>query len=196
MEPLGENLAFEELGLVQFHEFVRIARVAILAAEFAAAIRVNGPDEAHHRIRVPADEAARFELEVFNALFLLKHSARCREFRDADELRWWVVFEQHRTGFIFAFCSPIVKRASLPDSRHCLALCSLDAKPVRPHASFMNLLHRILCSSNAWRKTVETHSIPWVLEDLDLGANVLEVGPGPGVTTEFLHSRFERLTCV
>jgi 16S rRNA A1518/A1519 N6-dimethyltransferase RsmA/KsgA/DIM1 with predicted DNA glycosylase/AP lyase activity len=60
----------------------------------------------------------------------------------------------------------------------------------------MNLLHRILCSSNAWRKTVETHSIPWVLEDLDLGANVLEVGPGPGVTTEFLHSRFERLTCV
>jgi ubiquinone/menaquinone biosynthesis C-methylase UbiE len=60
----------------------------------------------------------------------------------------------------------------------------------------MNLVHRILCSSNAWRKTVETYIIPWVLEDLDLGANVLEVGPGPGVTTELLHTRFERLTCV
>jgi SAM-dependent methyltransferase len=60
----------------------------------------------------------------------------------------------------------------------------------------MNLAHRILCSSNTWRKTVETHIIPWVLEDLDLGASVLEVGPGPGVTTEFLQSRFERLTCV
>jgi ubiquinone/menaquinone biosynthesis C-methylase UbiE len=60
----------------------------------------------------------------------------------------------------------------------------------------MNVMHRILCSSNAWRKTVEAHIIPWVLEDVDLGTNVLEVGPGPGVTTELLHKRFERLTCV
>jgi ubiquinone/menaquinone biosynthesis C-methylase UbiE len=60
----------------------------------------------------------------------------------------------------------------------------------------MNLAHRILCSSSAWRNTVETHIIPWVLEDLNLGANVLEVGPGPGVTTELLQKRFERLTCV
>ena len=43
---------------------------------------------------------------------------------------------------------------------------------------------------------METHVIPWVLDDLDLGSNVLEVGPGPGVTTELLRSRFERLTCV
>jgi ubiquinone/menaquinone biosynthesis C-methylase UbiE len=60
----------------------------------------------------------------------------------------------------------------------------------------MNLAHRIMCSSNTWKKTVETHVIPWVLEGLDLGPNVLEIGPGPGVTTELLHPRFERLTCV
>jgi len=60
----------------------------------------------------------------------------------------------------------------------------------------MNLAHRIMCSSNTWKRTVETHVIPWVLEGLELGPNVLEIGPGPGVTTGLLHPRFEQLTCV
>jgi SAM-dependent methyltransferase len=60
----------------------------------------------------------------------------------------------------------------------------------------MNLVHRIMCSSNSWKKTVEARVIPWVLKDVDLGPNVLEVGPGPGVTTELLHDRFSHLTCV
>src|ERR1022692_609903 len=37
---------------------------------------------------------------------------------------------------------------------------------------------------------------PWVLDVLDLGTNVLEVGPGPGVTTDLLRRRVERLPCV
>jgi SAM-dependent methyltransferase len=60
----------------------------------------------------------------------------------------------------------------------------------------MNLAHRWLCRSAYWRNTVETYILPWVLEDLDIGANVLEVGPGPGVTTDLLRRRVERLTCV
>jgi SAM-dependent methyltransferase len=60
----------------------------------------------------------------------------------------------------------------------------------------MNFAHRFLCSSQTWKTTVATHIIPWVLDGLEMGANVLEVGPGPGLTTELLHSRFERLTCV
>jgi ubiquinone/menaquinone biosynthesis C-methylase UbiE len=60
----------------------------------------------------------------------------------------------------------------------------------------MNLAHRYLCNSSGWKKTVETRVIPWVLEGIDMGADVLEVGPGPGVTTSMLHTRFERLTCV
>ena len=60
----------------------------------------------------------------------------------------------------------------------------------------MNLAHRWLCRSASWRKVVETHIFPWVLDGLDLGRNVLEVGPGPGVTTDLLRKRVERLTCV
>jgi ubiquinone/menaquinone biosynthesis C-methylase UbiE len=65
-----------------------------------------------------------------------------------------------------------------------------------PQARDMNLAHRYLCNSSGWKKTVETRVIPWVLEGIDMGADVLEVGPGPGVTTRLLHTRFERLTCV
>ena len=60
----------------------------------------------------------------------------------------------------------------------------------------MNLAHRWLCRSAYWRKAVETYILPWVLDGLDIGANVLEVGPGPGVTTDLLRGRVERLTCV
>lgn len=60
----------------------------------------------------------------------------------------------------------------------------------------MNLAHRWLCRSAYWRKAVETYILPWVLDGLDIGANVLEVGPGPGVTTDLLHGHVERLTCV
>ena len=60
----------------------------------------------------------------------------------------------------------------------------------------MNLAHRLMCSSNSWKKTVESRVIPWVLEDLNIGSKVLEVGPGPGVTTELLHGRVSHLTCV
>ena len=60
----------------------------------------------------------------------------------------------------------------------------------------MNLAHRWLCRSAYWRNAVETYIFPWVLDGLDIGANVLEVGPGPGVTTDLLRERVECLTCV
>jgi ubiquinone/menaquinone biosynthesis C-methylase UbiE len=60
----------------------------------------------------------------------------------------------------------------------------------------MNLAYRWLCRSAYWRNAVETYIFPWVLDGLDIGANVLEVGPGPGVTTDLLRGRVERLTCV
>ncbi|MGC1361626.1 MAG: class I SAM-dependent methyltransferase [Silvibacterium sp.] len=60
----------------------------------------------------------------------------------------------------------------------------------------MNLLHRWLCSSSRWKHTVETHVLPWAFEGLELGPNVLEVGPGYGVTTDRLHDLVEHLTCV
>src|SRR5260370_35483625 len=60
----------------------------------------------------------------------------------------------------------------------------------------MNLAHRWLCRSSYWRNTVETYILPWVLDGLDLGTNILEIGPGPGVTTDLLRRRVEHLTCV
>jgi ubiquinone/menaquinone biosynthesis C-methylase UbiE len=38
--------------------------------------------------------------------------------------------------------------------------------------------------------------MPWVLGEVDLGASVLEIGPGPGVTTDWLRERVPSLTCV
>jgi SAM-dependent methyltransferase len=60
----------------------------------------------------------------------------------------------------------------------------------------MNLAHRWLCRSAYWKRAVEAYVLPWVLGGVDLGSNVLEVGPGPGVTTELLCTRVSRLTCV
>lgn len=60
----------------------------------------------------------------------------------------------------------------------------------------MNILHRRLCSSSRWKHIVETHILPWTLDGLELGSNVLEVGPAYGATTDLLQDRVERLTCV
>jgi len=43
---------------------------------------------------------------------------------------------------------------------------------------------------------VETYILPWTLEGLNLGSDVLEVGPGPGVSTDLLRPRVPHLTCV
>ena len=43
---------------------------------------------------------------------------------------------------------------------------------------------------------METQILPWALDGLELGSNVLEVGPGYGVTSDLLHQRVEHLTCV
>lgn len=60
----------------------------------------------------------------------------------------------------------------------------------------MNLLHRWLCSSSRWKHTVETQILPWTLDGLELGSNVLEVGPGYGAATNRLQDRVEHLSCV
>ncbi len=60
----------------------------------------------------------------------------------------------------------------------------------------MNRLHRWYCRTDAWRRTVEERLLPWVLRDLDLGDELLEVGPGPGLTTDVLQRRTKRLTSI
>ncbi len=43
---------------------------------------------------------------------------------------------------------------------------------------------------------LETDLLPWVEAAGDLGGDVLEIGPGPGLTTELLRRRVPRLTAV
>jgi SAM-dependent methyltransferase len=60
----------------------------------------------------------------------------------------------------------------------------------------MNQEHLTLCSSAEWAEAVQRWIIPWVLETADVGDDVLEVGPGPGLTTDVLRARVARLTAV
>jgi ubiquinone/menaquinone biosynthesis C-methylase UbiE len=60
----------------------------------------------------------------------------------------------------------------------------------------MNRVHRWLCRSSLWKKALERKILPWALEGIELGDHLLEVGPGPGLTTDFLRQRVDRLTCI
>ena len=62
--------------------------------------------------------------------------------------------------------------------------------------SAMNLFHRWYCRSKGWANVMQQYVLPWALGDVDLGDHVLEIGPGPGVTTDWLRTRVPRLTAV
>jgi SAM-dependent methyltransferase len=59
----------------------------------------------------------------------------------------------------------------------------------------MNLIHRRICSSAKWAATV-AERMPSDLRGLDLGDDVLEIGPGFGATTRVLAPLVPRLTAV
>lgn len=59
----------------------------------------------------------------------------------------------------------------------------------------MNRLHRWYCRSDAWAATVRDQ-LPWVLREVELGDEVLEVGPGPGLTTDLLRKKVPRVTAI
>jgi len=59
----------------------------------------------------------------------------------------------------------------------------------------MNRAHRALCSSRFWAAAVAQH-LPRSLRGVDLGDNVLEIGPGFGATTRVLANLVPRLTSI
>ena len=58
----------------------------------------------------------------------------------------------------------------------------------------MNFWHNRICSSTGWARHVEQNLIPWGLEGVSLGDDVLEIGPGFGATTRLLANRVPRLS--
>jgi mono/diheme cytochrome c family protein len=59
----------------------------------------------------------------------------------------------------------------------------------------MNLLHQWLCRSARWQKKVDER-VPWVLNGKNLGTALLELGPGPGLTTEVLRRHVPFVTAL
>jgi ubiquinone/menaquinone biosynthesis C-methylase UbiE len=60
----------------------------------------------------------------------------------------------------------------------------------------MNIFHRRLCRSEKWKTKLHDNIMPFALAGVDLGDNVLEIGSGPGLTTEFLSRVVPRLTAL
>jgi SAM-dependent methyltransferase len=60
----------------------------------------------------------------------------------------------------------------------------------------MNWFHRRVCGSGRWRRRLEKELLPWALQGVELGDDALEIGPGPGVTTDLLRGRTQRLTAL
>ena len=60
----------------------------------------------------------------------------------------------------------------------------------------VNEIHLQLCASPEWARYVEDELLPWALGGRGLGDDVLEVGPGPGLTTDVLRRKVTRLTAV
>jgi ubiquinone/menaquinone biosynthesis C-methylase UbiE len=60
----------------------------------------------------------------------------------------------------------------------------------------MNPEHQNLCSSPEWAEYLQSGVLPAVTAGTDLGADMLEVGPGPGAATAWLRERVTHLTAL
>ena len=60
----------------------------------------------------------------------------------------------------------------------------------------MNKNHASLCPSPEWAEFLHDEILPWVTRDVDLGHELIEVGPGPGASTDWLRHHVTRLVAV
>jgi len=60
----------------------------------------------------------------------------------------------------------------------------------------MNETHLQFLAGAEWARMLETDLLPWLETVADLGDDVLEVGPGPGLTTDLLRQRTAKVTAI
>jgi SAM-dependent methyltransferase len=60
----------------------------------------------------------------------------------------------------------------------------------------MNENHAALCSSDEWAEFLETEILTPLAASVDLGGELLELGPGPGASTRWLRHRVDRLVAL
>ena len=70
-----------------------------------------------------------------------------------------------------------------------------DPQPKTHYHRPVNALHRWYCNSERWARVLEGR-LDAVLQGFALGDDVLELGPGPGVATDWLRDRSKRVTSV
>jgi SAM-dependent methyltransferase len=56
--------------------------------------------------------------------------------------------------------------------------------------------HLQMLASPRWAEILRTHVLPWLESAGELGDDVLEIGPGPGLTTDLLRTLTARITAV
>jgi ubiquinone/menaquinone biosynthesis C-methylase UbiE len=60
----------------------------------------------------------------------------------------------------------------------------------------MNENHARVCTSPEWAEHLQNDILSVLTRDIDLGKEMLEIGPGPGAATEWLRHKVARLTAV
>jgi hypothetical protein len=70
------------------------------------------------------------------------------------------------------------------------------ATALKRRTRLMNNAHLAFLASPDWAHMLETDLFPWIDRVANLGDDLLEVGPGPGLTTDLLRRRAARVTVV
>jgi SAM-dependent methyltransferase len=60
----------------------------------------------------------------------------------------------------------------------------------------MNRIHHWYCRSATWKRRVESELMPWALGGATLEGPALQIGRGPGFTTNYLRTRVSALTAL
>jgi SAM-dependent methyltransferase len=60
----------------------------------------------------------------------------------------------------------------------------------------MNESHLAYLASPEWAARLEADLLPWIERVADLGDDILEIGPGPGLTTDILRRRAASVTAI
>ena len=60
----------------------------------------------------------------------------------------------------------------------------------------MNEAHLTFLASPAWAEQLQREVLPWMAAAGDLGDDVLEIGPGPGLSTDLLRQAVKHVTAV
>lgn len=60
----------------------------------------------------------------------------------------------------------------------------------------MNENHAVLCASDEWAEFLETEVLAPLAATVELGGELLELGPGPGASTRWLRQRVDRLVAL